>query len=199
LGVTRRTTTALVCALVCAFLPGCGGGSHQHGKASAGSSSSRNAKASPRYSAAKRRYLANFEPNCAAGASGAEASSEYIQRLIEQSSHGDIKALPELIIYLNHLAGAFESALRQARSFGVPPNPDSSYGIAYFKDSEQVIGAIRDLSKSVANIDAKGVTSSVDQLASATAAAKSDGQRYGMPMCPSGHSGHSPLLGGQAI
>lgn len=194
--MNRKTTAAaLVCALACAFLPGCGGTAHRRVKASSHASS----KIRPRYSAAKRRYLANFKTNCAAGARSANASSEYIQRLIEQSSHGDLRALPELIVYLNRLAGAFEDALRQARRFGVPPNPDSRYGVAYFRDSEQVIDAIRGLSSAVASIDAKGVTSSVDHLASATAAAKIDGERYGMPMCPSAHSGHSPLLGGQVI
>jgi hypothetical protein len=195
----RAVTAVFIGSLAGTLLPGCGGGSSRPTRASVGASSSRHAAVSPSYSAAKRRYLANFKPDCAAGSRGADASSEYIQRLIEESSRGDLKALPELIIYLNRLAGAFEGALHQARHFGAPPDPGSSYGIAYFRDSEQVIEAIRDLSKSVADINAKGVTSSVNRLASATAAAKVDGQRYGMPMCPSGHSGHSPLLGGQAI
>jgi hypothetical protein len=194
--VNRRIIiVALAAILAAALLQSCGKQSRPARKAAAPHAE----KIAPRYSAAKRRYLANFRTNCAAGAEGADASSEYIQRLIERSSSGDLRALLELIVYLNRLAGAFEGALRQARHFGVPPNPGSRYGLAYFRDSGRVISAIRDLSKAVADIDATGVTSAINRLGSATAAAKLDGERYGIPMCPSGHSGHSPLLAGQAI
>jgi hypothetical protein len=198
--VTRATIVAsFLCTLVCVSLPGCGAKQQVRDSSQRADRARHAQRTTPRYNAAKLRYLANFKANCATASRGASASSEYVQRLIEEASHGNTKALPELIAYLNRLAGAFEISLHQARRFGSPPNPDSSYGIAYFRDSEQVISAIRGLSKAVANVDAKGVGSSGKQLTAATQAVKTDGERYGMPMCRNHGANRSPLLEGPAI
>jgi hypothetical protein len=199
--VTKPVALLLAC-LAALLLMSCGAAPKKRAPRSSTAPSSGTAGSStakPRYSPQKRRYLANFHTDCASANKLAEDSTAQLQGLIDQIGRGDVKTVPRLIAYLDHLAGGFQASLRAVGHLGAPPDPDSKDAKAYFHDAALVIAAIRRLSSSVARVQKQGIQAAISQLTTATTAAQTAAKRYGIPVCPTSPSKASHLRTGLAI
>jgi hypothetical protein len=146
----------------------------------------------PRYSPAKRRYLAHFKASCSRADREAALSSQHLSLLISQLGHGDRTAVGRVTEYLARTADGFARGLRRTLQLGVPPPPDTAYGERYLADAVAMISAIRSLAGSVARLDAPGIQSATRALGVASADARSSGGRYGFVTCGAVSSAATP-------
>jgi len=179
--------SALLLALTAILLTGCGGTSKRTtvpSRHTSGSYPDRTSSSRPRYSPAKRLYLAHFHPDCASTDKQANASTALLEELIDRIGAGKPRAVGELVRYLNALATAFESTLHEARRFGRPPGPESNQAIAYLSSAEAVVHAIRRMSSSVRHLEPAGIRRAIAEVTRFTDATERAAARYGIPTCP---------------
>jgi hypothetical protein len=143
----------------------------------------------PRYSPAKRRYLAHLKTNCTAATLAANATGAKIQKLVREIGEGRGAALGELIGYLARMANAFGASLQSTRSFGRPPNPDRDQALLYFREAGAVIAAIKSLGAALEVVKTGSVESAIHRLTAASNASQTAAERYGIPTCHSGRGG----------
>lgn len=159
----------VICVLL---LAGCGG-----------SAKPRSLYSGPGRSPAKQAYLAHFAGACH-GADQASASTDRaIRGLLSRIGRGDRRAPGELSRYLRALAGGYSSGITQARRLGMPPDPGSSFALAYFAAAGRAALVLTAIADAIDNGQAQQIGAQITRLGGETRAAADASRAYGFPQC----------------
>jgi hypothetical protein len=198
--MSTRGGALLACGLTLA-LAGCGGSGASRSATTAATAApstqvATQATPTPRYSAAKRRYLAHFQTSCSRVDRSTAVTTGRLSRLIVQLGRGDPSAVRRVSDYLAATADGFARRLRRTLALGAPPPPDAAYGARYLIDALAMVRAIRSLAAAVARLDAQGIQTATRSLRATTLDARASARRYGFATCASAPADTSVSAGG---
>ncbi len=175
--LVMRRLAPIVCCCAGA-IGGCGGSTTAvHGSGGA------KLYAAPGQSAAKRSYLAHF-PNACQGADKLAAQSDrLLHALLARVARGDRRAGAQLSSYLHRLAAGYAAGIAKTRKLGPPPDPGSSFALAYFAGAMQAARIIDGIALAIDANRPQLIAPQTTALGAATKAASDASRAYGFPQC----------------